>query len=71
MKFFIIKSEIIVNEYECYFILVVVLGVIYEIEINNSFNCICKYCNDWDVCSYIIWLLLNYFKVLEDDSLLY
>lgn len=66
-----IKSEIIVNEHERHFILAAASGVTYEIEINNIPNCTCKYCNDRDVCSHITWLLLNNFKVPEDDSLLH
>ena len=71
MKSLSIKSEIIVNEHECHFILAAASGVTYEIEINNSPNCTCKYCNDQDVCSHITWQLLNHFKVPEDDSLLH
>ena len=71
MKSLSIKSEIIVNEHERHFILAAASGVTYDIEINNSPNCTCKYCNDRDVCSHITWLLLNHFKVPEDDSLLH
>ena len=71
MKSFSIKSEIIVNEHEGHFILAAASGVTYDIEINNSPNCTCKYCNDRDVRSHITWLLLNHFKVPEDDSLLH
>ena len=71
MKSLSIKIEIIVNQHEHHFILAAASGVTYEIEINNSLNCTCKYCNDRDVCSNIMWLLLNRFKVPEDDSLLH
>lgn len=71
MKSLSIESEFIVNEYERHFILAAASGVTYEIEINNSPNCTCKYCNDRDVWSHITWLLLNHFKVPEDDSLLH
>ena len=71
MKSLSIKSEIIVNEHERHFILAAASGVTYDIEINNSPNRTCRYCNDRDVRSHITWLLLNHFKVPEDDSILH
>ena len=65
MKSLSIESEIIVNEHERHFILAAASGVTYDIEINNSPNCTCKYCYDRDVCSHITWLLLNHLKSLK------
>ena len=71
MKSLSIKSEIIINEHERHYILATASGVTYDIEVSNSPNCTCKYCNDRDVCSHITWLLLNHFKVPEDAYLLH
>ena len=65
-----VKSEVIVSEQERHFTLASSLGVTYDIELNNIPNCSCRYCSDRDVCSHIVWLLLNRFKVPEDEYLL-
>jgi hypothetical protein len=45
-------------------------GVTYDVEIKNIPNCSCRYCNDRDVCSHIVWLLLNRFRVPVEGFLL-
>ena len=46
MKSLSVKSEIVVSEHERHFTLAASTGVTYDVEINNSPSCSCKYCND-------------------------
>ena len=67
MKSISVKSELVISDHEHQFTLSVASGTTYDVEINQFPSCSCRYCCDKDVCSHVIWLLLNRFKVPESD----
>jgi len=71
MKSVKVKSETIVSQHERHFTVPSVSGVDYEVEICSTPNCSCRYCSDRDVCSHIVWLLVNRFQLHEDSTILH
>ena len=71
MKSISVKSEVVINDHERHFTLTASSGVTHDVEISNCPDCSCRYCSDRDVCSHVLWLLLNRFKVPESDYMLH
>ena len=65
-----LKHEVVVNKYERHYTLATGSGATYDIKLCRTPNCSCRYCNDREVCSHIIWLILTRFNVSEENSVL-
>ncbi len=65
-----VNTEVVISKFERHYTLAAKSGLTYDVEIKAFPECSCRYCSERELCSHIVWLLLNRFNVSEDNNVL-